>query len=75
MVTHHHVNELAAAVIALAGIPLGIFVGQRGGSGGQDGSADVIFAGDEFEGGLLAAGFSLCKWPARVGDRIARLGS
>ena len=60
------VDELAAAVVAAAGVAFGVFVGEGRGGGGHDGGGDVVFAGDEFEGGFLAAGF--------VGDGLPECG-
>ena len=61
-----NVDELAAAVVAFAGVAFGVFVGEGRGGGGHDGRGDVVFGGDKFEGGLLAAGF--------VGDGLPELG-
>ncbi len=51
------VDELAAAVVALAGIAFGVFVGERGRGGGEDGGGDVVFGGDEFQRRFLALRF------------------
>ncbi len=50
------VVEDTATVVSLAGIALGIFVGETGTHGVHDGGADMVFTGDEFEGGGLALG-------------------
>ena len=44
-----HVDILAAAVVAPAGIALGIFVGQHAADGLHDRRAGVVFAGDHFQ--------------------------
>ncbi len=51
------VGVLAATVVALAGIALGIFVGEDGAHGFEDGFGDEVFRGNEFEAGGVAAGF------------------
>ena len=43
------VDELAAAVVAPAGIALGVFVGQHAADGLHHGGAGVVFAGDHFQ--------------------------
>ena len=53
-----HVDVLAAAVVALPGIALGIFVGQHAADGLHDGGAGVVFAGDHFQPVLLAVDFA-----------------
>jgi len=53
----HLVGELAAAVIAPAGIALGVFIGEDGAHGFQDGFRHQIFGRDEFEPGGLPDGF------------------
>ena len=52
-----HVDVLAAAVVAPAGIALGVFVGQHAADGLHDGRAGVVFAGDHFQAVLLALDF------------------
>ena len=49
----HHVHALAAAVVALAGVALGVLVGEDGAGGGQDGGADDVLRGDELDVLLL----------------------
>src|ERR1035441_8776680 len=49
----HDVGELAAAVVALAGIALGVLVGEDAGGGFRHGVGDEILAGDQFELGVL----------------------
>ena len=53
----HHVGKLAAAVVALAGIALGILVGEDRTHGFEHGFADKIFRGDQFQAFVLAANF------------------
>src|SRR6185312_12951759 len=50
-----HVHEFAAAIVALAGIPLGVLVGEARTLGSHHGRARVILAGDHLEAVLLAA--------------------
>ena len=52
-----HVNEFTAAVIPLAGIPLGIFVGHHRADGFEHGATDEIFRGDQFETVFLSPDF------------------
>ena len=49
------IDELAAAVIALAGIALGILVGEHRALRGHDGGAGVILRGDHLQAVLLPA--------------------
>src|SRR5690348_2561800 len=49
------VDVFASAVVALAGVALGVFVAEDGAHGFHDGFGDEIFGGDEFEAGGLAA--------------------
>ena len=51
------VGELAAAVVALAGIALGILVGEHRARGFEHGFADEVLRGDQFQAFVLAAGF------------------
>jgi hypothetical protein len=51
------VVEAAAAVVARTGVAFGIFIGEDGAGGFHDGGGDVVLAGDQLEGGLLAALF------------------
>ena len=60
------IDELAAAVVAPAGIALGVLVGQHRTLGGQDGGAGVVLRGDHLQPLLLAA--------ALVGDRLPDFG-
>ena len=48
------IHELAAAVVALAGVALGIFVRQARTLCGHHGGARVVLAGDHFEAELLS---------------------
>ena len=52
-----HVHELAAAVVALARIPLGVLVGEHGSGGFEDGRADEVLRRDELEAGGLPLSF------------------
>ena len=49
-----HVDVLAAAVVAPAGIAFGVFVRQHAADGLHDGRAGVVFAGDHLQAVLLA---------------------
>ena len=51
----HHVHILAAAVIAVAGVTLGVLVGKVRARGGQYGGAHEVLAGDELQMVPLAA--------------------
>jgi hypothetical protein len=48
------VHVLAAAVIALAGVAFGVFVGQLRALRGHDGGRGVVFAGDQLDVVFLA---------------------
>ena len=48
------IGELAAAVVALAGVAFGVFVGEYGACGFEDGAADEVFRGDHLEAFVLA---------------------
>src|SRR5690606_27722146 len=50
-----HVDVLAAAVVALAGVPLGVLVGELAALGLHDPRAGVVLAGDQLDVVLLAA--------------------
>ncbi len=52
------VDELAAAVVALAGIPLGVFVSQHRTLGRQHAPAGVVFGGNQFDMIFLALGLA-----------------
>ena len=52
-----HIDELAAAVIALPGISLGVFVGQNRTLGLENPLADEILRRDEFQAVFLPLGF------------------
>ncbi len=52
-----HVDELAAAVVALPGISLGIFVGEYRTLGFENRLADEVLRGDEFQAVFLPLGF------------------
>ena len=49
----HHVHALAAAVVALTGIALGVFVGEYGAGGGQHSGADDVLRGNQLDVLLL----------------------
>ena len=53
----HFVGVFAAAIIALAGVAFGVFVGEDGAGGFEDGFGGEVFAGDEFDLAVLAGGF------------------
>ena len=55
------VHHFAAAVVALAGIALGVFVGADGAHRGHDLVGDIVLGGNEFEAGGLALFFFLDK--------------
>jgi len=48
------VHVFAAAVVALAGVALGVFVGQLAALGGHDGGRSIVFARDQLDVVLLA---------------------
>ena len=66
----HLVHHLAAAVVALAGVPLGVLVGQGRADGLHDRGADEVLRGDELEPFLLALGLL----PDQGGDVRVHLG-
>ena len=41
-----YVGVVLAAVVAFAGVALGVFVGKDGAEGVEDGAGDVVFGGD-----------------------------
>ena len=51
------VGELAATVVALAGISLGVFIREDGARGFEHGFADEVLRGNQFEAFVLAASF------------------
>ena len=51
-------TNLAAAVVALAGIPFGVLVGQHRARGLHHGAADEVLGGDQLEAGGLPEGFA-----------------
>jgi hypothetical protein len=53
----HYVSEFATAVIALCGIPLGIFVCKHRAHRFKYGLADEVLRGDQFQAVVLAANF------------------
>ena len=54
-----HVHGIAAAVIAVAGIALGIFVGKAGPHSHHHRRTDDVFGSDQFNVSLLAGKFLL----------------
>ena len=58
-----HVDVLATAVVALAGIAFGIFVGQLGALGFHYGLADVVLGCDQLDVILLAAILVFDRFP------------
>ena len=52
-----HVDELAAAVVALARVAFGVLVGQHRSGGLEHGLADEVLGRDELEAALLAVHF------------------
>ena len=52
------VDEVAAAVVALAGVALGVLVGQDRADRGQDGRAGVVLRRDHLQGLALAPGLA-----------------
>ena len=56
------VHELAAAVVALARVPLRVLVGHHRARGGHDGDAGEVLGGDQLEAEVLPRGL--------VGDRL-----
>ena len=66
------VGELAAAVIALAGISLGILVRKHRAGRFEHGFADKVLGGDQFQAFVLAAGFVVDgSGNLRIGSRTA----
>ena len=66
------VDELAAAVVALARQALGVLVGQPAALGLHDRRRDVVLAGDELDVVVLAAALALHRLPqlgVDLGDR------
>ena len=59
----HHVHKFAAAVVAPAGVALGIFVGQLRAGGLQHGGRGIVFAGDQLDVVFLALVFGLNGGP------------
>jgi hypothetical protein len=53
------VGELAAAVVALAGIAFGVLVGEDGARGLEHGAADEVLRGDHLQAFVLAENFVL----------------
>ena len=51
------IGEFTSAVVALAGIALGVFVGEDAAGSFQHGFRDEVFAGDQFQLRVLAFGF------------------
>ena len=69
------VDELAAAVVALAGQALGVLVGQPRALGLHDRGGDVVLAGDQLDLVVLAAALAEHRLPEdgiELGDRLER---
>ena len=49
----HHVDEAASSVVPLAGVPLGILVGENGALGLEDHLGNEVLRGDELNGQVL----------------------
>ncbi len=62
----HDVGELAAAVIALAGIAFGVLVGEHAAGGFEHRFGGEVLAGDQLQTGVLALRFVL--------DRLVNFG-
>ena len=58
-----HVDVLAAAVIALAGIAFGVFVGEQRAGGVEHGLRDDVLRGDQLDLVLLAVQLVLHRAP------------
>jgi hypothetical protein len=70
------VVEAAALVVAGAGITFGVLIGQDGAGGLHDGRRDVVLAGDQLEGVVLALLFLLDEVKDLVvGGLQAHIGS
>ncbi len=52
------IDELAAAIVAAAGVAFGVFIGQHAAHALHDGGAGVVFAGDHFQALALALDFA-----------------
>ena len=50
----HFVHHLAAAIVALAGVAFGVFVGQARTHGPHDLFADVVLRGNKFHASVLS---------------------
>jgi hypothetical protein len=59
----HHVHPLAPAVIAVAGIALGVFVGHHPALGGHDRQTGEILGGDHFQFFVLALKLVMIRFP------------
>ena len=51
------IDELAAAVVTLAGVAFGVLVGQRRGGGGENGRRNVVLRSDQLKGLFLTLSF------------------
>lgn len=52
-----YIRELTAAVVALSGIAFGVFIGEDGADGFEDGAADEVLGGDHLKTFVLAVHF------------------
>ena len=66
-----HVDVLAAAVIALAGIAFGVFVGEQRAGGVEHGLRDDVLGGDQLDLVLLAVQLVLRPRPKFRGQHPA----
>src|ERR1700676_1395337 len=51
----NHIGEFATAIIAFPGITLGVLIGKDGTGSIENGFADEVFGGNQFEAFVLAA--------------------
>ena len=65
------VGKLAAAVVALARISLGVLIGEHRARGFEHGFADEVFRGDQLQA-LRAGGGLRYRWQRRSADRLRR---
>ena len=65
----HVIGEFAAAVVALAGIAFGVFVGEDAAGGFQHRFGGEVFAGDQFDLAVLAFGL-LSESAGKYRDRL-----
>ena len=51
------INKFTAAVVAAAGVALGVFVGQNRAHGRENGRADIVLRGNQFDASSLPRAF------------------